>query len=102
ALAGQQIDIVCARRCRLTQPRLWQPDEPWTTPPGYHASLLPRVVRGRRPAASALVPARAPVVVHDLRAAGEAPEQLAVLWERYGRTGAGRGTGPAGQAQGRT
>jgi hypothetical protein len=100
ALAGQQVDILCARRCLLTGPRLWQPYEAWMTPPRYRATSLAHVLHGPRPANAALAPARAHVDVYRLRAAGAAPEQLAVLWQRQTRTGAGRAAGYLNQEQG--
>jgi len=101
ALAGQQIDVLCHRECTLTHPRLWQPNEPWTTPPQGLAQAFPHVIRSARPSAEALAPPRAHILVREMPAAGGgAPEQLAVIWEREVRTEPGRYAGNLQTEQG--
>jgi hypothetical protein len=94
--AGFQADAVCEeyRSCTVSR-RLFQPDEPWSSPVTPPAGFRPEAVSraGARPPRSSLAPPYSRVWVRILRAAGGAPEQILVRWNRELRH---RGGGFAG------
>ncbi|HEY2939654.1 MAG TPA: hypothetical protein VGJ27_07570 [Gaiellaceae bacterium] len=92
--AGYQADVVCARpgSCRLNRPRLFQPHEPWSTPPEARPRRFPVELiapRGRRPRSALLAPVGSEIELRSLQASGRAPEQLLVVWSRELRTRGG-------------
>lgn len=103
--AGEQTTVVCpaAESCRVTKPRLFQPNEPWATSIAGIERPVRRVLvtaRGGRPRARDLAPPRATVETSVLPAAGRVPEQVFVQWERETRTEAGPGAGQLQSEQG--
>lgn len=103
--AGEQTTVICASSasCRVTKPRLFQPNEPWLSSIAGVERPVRRIVvtaRGMRPRAGALAPPRATVRTSVLPAAGGIPEQVLVAWRRETRTQAGPKAGLLQSEQG--
>jgi hypothetical protein len=103
--AGQQTTVVCptADSCKATTPRLFQPNEPWTSPIAGAERPTQRILvtsREKRPSARELAPPRSTVETAVLRATGAVPEQVFVRWKRETRTGAGSKAGSLTSEQG--
>jgi hypothetical protein len=75
--------VVCsAGTCRAGYLRLFQANEPWSTPAEGVLDRLPRSVEGASPSPSAFAPAFSNVDAKRLPAAGGEPEQVVVAWSR--------------------
>jgi hypothetical protein len=85
--ADRQTSVLCStpRRCIPTRPRIFQPSEPWTTPPNAHLRDLPRHVAGADPPLSALLPQFAKGTAKRLAATRGEPAQIVVDWSRHVR-----------------
>lgn len=65
-----------------TEPRLFQPGEPWTTPARLRMRSAAWFVPGAKPRLRRLAPQFARISAERLRASGGTPEQLLVSWSR--------------------
>ena len=81
--AGHQASVLCsAGKCRAGHVRLFQEDEPWSTPPEGVVDELPRSAEGDTPPLRALAPTFSHVQAKRLPAAGEEPDQIILAWSR--------------------
>ena len=79
--------MLCSATCLAGHLRLFQANEPWTTPAEGVLDRLPRNVEGASPPLSAFAPAFSNVDAKRLPAAGGEPEQAVVSWSRAVRRG---------------
>jgi hypothetical protein len=85
--AGYQASVLCSATCHAGHLRLFQANEPWTTPAEGVLDRLPRNVEGASPPLRAFAPAFARIETKRLPAAGGEPEQVVVAWSRAVRRG---------------
>jgi hypothetical protein len=81
--AGHQASVLCsAGTCRAGHVRLFQAQEPWSTPPEGIVDRMPRRVTGESPPLSAFAPPFATIQAERLPAAGGEPDQVVIAWSR--------------------
>jgi hypothetical protein len=81
--ADHQASVLCSSgTCRAGHLRLFQPNEPWSTPPEGIADGLPRTILGAAPPLGAFAPPFSNIQAKRLPAAGGETDQIVIAWDR--------------------